>query len=119
MRRPSRAHRHERVRDERDGRGGEEHQPERQQDDRAQVGFEFAKRGEVPAREQQRRQEPEEDQVGRQLDGGHLRDEREHQPTEHHHDRRRERQTARHAGQDDDDAEEQDDEADVAHTRAA
>ena len=81
----------------------------------AQVGFELAERREVPAREKQRRQEDEEDEVRWQLELGESRDGAEHEPAEDHHDRVRDRETARDDRERGDEDEQEENELDVAH----
>ena len=74
--------RDDRVRDHGHDDHGEDHQPERQPDERGEVGAELADRRFDGGREQQRRQEDQQHQVGLERDPGQAGDQRQAEPTE-------------------------------------
>ena len=69
-----------------------EDEPDREQPDRAQVGAQVAQRGEERGAVEERRQDADEDEVGRQVDLGQARDEAEREAAEHEQDRVRDPQ---------------------------
>src|SRR5580704_4044507 len=98
---------------------GEEHQPQRQQDDRAQVAFQVAQRGRGRRPEQQRRDEDEEDgpRIQRQL--RQARDECERETTENQERRQRDAGAVGQRPQGGDGCEQDQDERDQRHFRAS
>ena len=77
----------QRVRDDRDGRRRHQHEREREQHQRAALGAQLARRGVPAGRQQQRRDEDEQDDVGVELDRRDPGHEGEAEPAEDEHDR--------------------------------
>ena len=75
------------VGDERDEHHGQQHEADRQKDDRLQVRAELAQRGEEGRAIEERRQDGDEDEIRGKLDLGDPRDEAEGEPSEHEEDR--------------------------------
>ena len=101
---------HDEARDGGDHRGRGQHQPDREQRDRTQIGPEVAERGEVRRGKQDGRQKDQEHQIGVETDDRDVRDETDDQPAEDQEDGigdqnaaggRRERQHGREQRDDD------------------
>ena len=81
-----------------DREGGEDHAADRQQDDRAEVEFEFAPAHGDARRIDQRRQHHQQHQFGRQFQRRHARHEGQHDAGQQQQDRRRDIDSPRQQG---------------------
>jgi hypothetical protein len=83
------------VGDDGDADGREHDEAEREQPDRPNAGSQVTERGEERSAVQERRQDAEEDQLRRKLDGRHPRQEADREAAEHEQDRVRDAQGRR------------------------
>jgi hypothetical protein len=116
--RRSEAHRRDdRLRDETDGHRSEQHEADREQKDGPGVRPEVADRGEIGGREEDRRQEQREHQIGLQLDVGQVREEPQQHARDEQEDRLRDGHPPREVADADRRREQQQDELDGVEGR--